>query len=137
MKREEEKLKKVLYTEGEITKIYEEWCEIIANSQGLVELVTHLREHVINHYEKYIRYGEIGLNIWLIGVLNLANILEKKCQNIRKADRLFKLCTHHQHHGGPDPPSNFDIDKFMEEYKSEIKEFCMQKVTNYTRVSKN
>ncbi len=38
---------------------------------------------------------------------------------------LFKLCTYHKNHGGPNAP--FDVDKFIKEYDGKIKKFYEKK----------
>ena len=108
--------------EDEIAKYYEEWCAKIAASRTEEEFIAHFREHVTEHYERHNRKGKIGLEIWLIGVLNFMHIFEKKFPHITTADLLFKLCTFHKNHpGGSEPP--FDLDQFIENYGGRIKQF--------------
>ena len=101
---------------------YDEWCERIAESKSVDELVSHFRKHVCEHFERHNRGGKISLDIWLIGVLNFMHILEKKFPYITTEDMLFKLCTYHKNHeGGSEPP--FDISEFLERYNGDIKKF--------------
>jgi hypothetical protein len=101
---------------------YEEWCKKIAKSRELSDLISHFREHVGQHYDRHNREGKLGMDVWLVGVLNFMHILEKKYPYITGEDMLFKLCTYHKNHpGGPDAP--FDAEGFIEQYNGEIKKF--------------
>lgn len=105
----------------DIDKNYDDWCELIAKSRGLDELMVHFREHVGAHYDRYDRTDRVSFKHWLAGVFNFLYILEKKCPDVSKKDMLFKLCTYYKNHqDGPDAP--FDVDKFMKEYDGEIRE---------------
>jgi len=106
----------------DVNENYDEWSKRIAESREIEDLISHFREHVSDHYDRHNREGKTSLDIWIVGVLNFMRILEQKCPYITTKDRLFKLCTYHKNHeNGPDAP--FDIDKFMKEYKEEIKKF--------------
>lgn len=113
--------KKVIKSDEEIDDNYELWCKKIAKSRDLSELISHFREHVGEHYDRYDRNNRISFNHWLAGVFNFLYILEKKCPDVMKKDMLFKLCTYYKNHGdGPNAP--FDVDEFMEKYDGEIRE---------------
>jgi len=100
---------------------YDKWCERIAKARDVPDLIAHFREHVSEHFERHNREGEISLKVWLVGVLNFMHILEKKFPDITKEDMLFKLCRYHKNKGGAKSP--FDINRFLKEYKGDIKQF--------------
>ena len=62
----------------DLDKKYDEWCERIAESRDLGEIISHFREHVGEHYNRRERESRINLNVWLVGALNFMYILEKK-----------------------------------------------------------
>ena len=111
--------------EIEVNKInseYDKWVRRIARAKSLKGLVKHFREHVGAHYDKYDRSNSLNLGVWLIDVLNFMNILEKKNLKITKEDMLFKLALHYRNHK-EGPKSDFDINKFIKDYKGKYKKF--------------
>jgi len=110
-----------------VNQKYDDWVTEIAKSRDTKDLIAHFREHVYEHYDRHNRDGKLNMDIWLIGVLNFMHILEKKYPYLKKEDLLFKLCTYYKNHqDGPKPP--FDIDEFLENYNSEIKQFHKLKI---------
>lgn len=101
---------------------YIKWCRKIAETGNESELISHFREHVNKHFDRHSHEGELGLKIWLVGVFNFAHIFEEKFKKITKDDLLFKLCSYYKdYEKGPKPA--FNIDKFMKEYQSDMKDY--------------
>src|SRR5690606_27500640 len=104
-------------------EIYDKWVQDIAESVTEDELIQHFREHSWDHYNRYDRSVEGSLDTWLIGVLNFAHIFMKKYPHLTTRDLLFELSRYYQTNSkGTKPPSNFDADRFVEEYEGIIKE---------------
>ena len=95
------------------------WCERIAESRDTQHLLSHFRQHVHEHYERYDSSKEDNLKGWLVGVFNFLHILEVKFPYITIDDLLFKLCKYNQKHkDGPNAP--LDVDLFIDEYNGDL-----------------
>lgn len=105
-----------------VNRKYAKWCREIAKTNNVNELIAHFREHAYRHFDRHRHEGDLGLRIWMVGVFNFMHIFEKKFLNITSGDMLFKLCSFYKDHKkGPKP--SFDIDKFMKEYKGDMKDY--------------
>jgi len=103
-------------------KKYVDWCKRIAKTKSEAELIAHFRDHVYAHYNRHKDEGRLGLRIWSVGVFNFMNIFKEKYKKIDTDDLLFKLCSFYKDYKkGPKP--SFDIDKFMKDYKSDMKDY--------------
>lgn len=69
--------------------------------------------------------GKIGRLVWLVAVFGFANIFKEKFKQkyrISAGDMLFENCIHlKEHKRGPIP--SFDVDKFLKEYRSEVRDY--------------
>jgi len=106
-------------------KEYTKWCRAIAKNVSEDELISHFRTHVNKHFIKHKDEGKTGRLIWLVAVFSFANIFKekfKKKYKISPGDMLFECGIYlKEHRKGPLP--TFDIDKFMAEYKSEVRNY--------------
>ena len=110
----------------DVDKCYSDWIKLIAESNDSDELVTHFREHVGDHFHHHDNEGEFGFKIWLTGVVNFLRVFEQKFTEIEKAELLFQLCVFYKEKGkGPKP--SFDIDVFMENFDSKIKDYYLKR----------
>lgn len=101
---------------------YIKWCRKIAEKNDEAEIISHFRNHVYMHFNRYKREGELGLRIWMIGVFNFMHIFREKYPKITTEDMMFKLCSYYKDYKkGPEP--SFNIDKFMKKYKGDIKRY--------------
>lgn len=115
-------------TPEDIQAAYDAWCDRIAEHHTPDALIAHFREHVWEHFMRHSREGRLSMDVWMIGVLNFANIFQRQFPHITTADLLYKLCRFHINHedGGPQPP--FDMNQFLEGYTGPIVDFHLTRV---------
>lgn len=106
----------------DIDNEYKKWIRKIAQEKTLKELIKHFREHVCSHYDRFDRSKPLNRDTWLLDVFNFINIFSQTRLKITNEDLLFKLALHYRKHKrGPKP--EFDVNKFISNYKGRYKKF--------------
>ena len=113
----------------DIKAALDEWCQQIAKYHSPEALIAHFREHAQEHFTRHSREEQLSMDVWIVGVLNFANIFQKMFPHITTADMLFKLCRYHINHADVGPAPSFDMNKFMQEYSGPIKQFHKTRVS--------